>query len=297
MSSVAQALKLDHGAMVALVQEKAGAIAKEAAAARSETIDGVHDLRVASRRMRAVLKEFRPLVPEAIMTPYENRMRAVTQALGRPRELDVMTVLVKQYRKGSTGPWRCAAENAIDQLKARRSETSAGCHEAAALVTCDGHTAELAGVLGALAESDLSAMPPANEVLWERYKKLRTHYLEWHLHKDGPELHQVRIRQKKLRYACEIFQTLFGSGMSKRLKKLTEMHEVLGTWNDCRVMALELIALEGAAPYDAVQGYPLMREAFEQEGRRHRRAYEKLAADYFGKKGRKKFKKHVKQAG
>lgn len=295
--SVVQSMKLDHDTAMRVVREKAAAMSRQVEAVRQQKIDGVHDMRVASRRLRAVLKEFKPALPDAALQPFEERVRSITQALGRARELDVMMAMARQYRKNADGPWLRGAESVLAQLGALRARESAHCHRAASLVACDEFRYELSDVLAALHERGMDDLDPANIQLWRRFKRLRKQYLEWNLHKDGPELHRVRITQKKLRYACELYQPLFGPEFAQLLKKLTTLHEVLGTWNDCRVLCDEIVQREQTAPYRAAQGYPLMREAFEQEGRDQRRAYEDLAGKFFGPRGRDKFKTYVKDAG
>jgi CHAD domain-containing protein len=56
----------------------------------SEDIEAVHDMRVASRRLRAALSIFASAFPERDFTRFEREVKMVTRALGSARDLDVM---------------------------------------------------------------------------------------------------------------------------------------------------------------------------------------------------------------
>ncbi len=55
-----------------------------------ETVEPVHKMRVASRRLRAALSVFAPAFPSNSFTKFENEIKLVTDALGAARDLDVM---------------------------------------------------------------------------------------------------------------------------------------------------------------------------------------------------------------
>ena len=57
---------------------------------RGEDIEAVHDMRVASRRLRAALDVFRPAFHGQQFNRFEREIKAVTDALGEARDLDVM---------------------------------------------------------------------------------------------------------------------------------------------------------------------------------------------------------------
>lgn len=288
--SVSQRMKLNQDEISRAIRDQAAILGRQADAVRRGEPGGVHDMRVASRRLRAMLSEIRPMVAGDALVPFERSVRAVTGSLGVARELDVMTAMLGAYGKNVDGPWRLAADDAGRQIGVLRGKASQECREAVKIVACDEFRYAFSAALAAVDEGDADTLEDAPEKLRARYKKLRKRYLEWNAHPDGEDLHRVRVAQKKLRYACEFYAPLFGADFTKTLKKLTALHEVLGVWHDCHVMCEALVGLEKSADYRAAQGYPLMREAFEKEGRARQRAWQDLARDYFGKKGRDKFK-------
>src|SRR5688500_4243658 len=59
-----------------------------------EAVEAVHDLRVASRRLRAFGVTFRELIPEKTRRRLEKTLKRVTRAVGAQRDLDVQLELV-----------------------------------------------------------------------------------------------------------------------------------------------------------------------------------------------------------
>ena len=61
----------------------------EAAASGGADMDAVHDMRVASRRLRESMRLLAPLYPPAAFSAWYKRVRRVTRALGPVRDSDV----------------------------------------------------------------------------------------------------------------------------------------------------------------------------------------------------------------
>ena len=62
--------------------------------------EGVHDMRVASRRLRAALELFRDVFPKRRLKPLLGDVKRLADALGRVRDLDVMVDRLEQDRTG-----------------------------------------------------------------------------------------------------------------------------------------------------------------------------------------------------
>ncbi|HXG24336.1 MAG TPA: CHAD domain-containing protein [Chthonomonadales bacterium] len=57
---------------------------------KAEDIEALHDMRVASRRLRAAIAIFAPAFRDPQFTRFEREVKALTDALGKARDLDVM---------------------------------------------------------------------------------------------------------------------------------------------------------------------------------------------------------------
>lgn len=223
-----------------------------AAAARAHEVEGVHDLRVASRRLRAALRACRPLVLPGRLDAAAETARAITRALGRPRELDVMLGMLAEEEARAAGPWREAAHGIALALHARRANACADCEAAADLAE------QLA--LPALAAPDLA--PDADVAGYARaelargQRRLRKAHRRWRKRARPEDLHRVRVALKKVRYVCELFAP-WCPALAEAVDAIKEAQELLGHWNDCRVLLAELADLPvdaaGAAPLALVQ--------------------------------------------
>jgi CHAD domain-containing protein len=105
----------------------------------TEDIERVHDMRVATRRLRAVLEIYAPCFPKAALRPALADVKALADALGERRDPDVLLDRLDTL-EGSLDPADAAG---IEAFAARaRAEQAAG-------------NAELARALAVAEESDL----------------------------------------------------------------------------------------------------------------------------------------------
>ncbi len=105
---------------VDVVTRQAGLMrANLAAAVDGRDPEGVHDMRVASRRLRASLAVLETWLPEGDLGRVEPGLRAITRALGAVREIDVNRALLARLRVRAT-PARSIAIEDVDARLARR---------------------------------------------------------------------------------------------------------------------------------------------------------------------------------
>jgi CHAD domain-containing protein len=100
-------------------EQRAKIFAHVASAVDGRDPEGVHDMRVATRRMRAALKLFEPWLDPGDVARVGPAVRTLTRALGRVRELDVLRLrLAGLAAQGSAQ--RALAIESIDARLARR---------------------------------------------------------------------------------------------------------------------------------------------------------------------------------
>ena len=91
-------------------------IAKEEGTLKGEDIEYLHDMRVASRRVQAVLKIFRAVFPKNMYNDEYAQVRLLIRSLGAIRDYDVFIEKLEKLREISE-----AADNrAIDMLIVRK---------------------------------------------------------------------------------------------------------------------------------------------------------------------------------
>ena len=87
-------------------------------------IDRVHDMRVATRRLRAALEVFEPCFPQK---PYRQALREVKRladGLGERRDRDVAIAALRGFNDQMPAPDRRGVESLIDRLRDEQAEAN-----------------------------------------------------------------------------------------------------------------------------------------------------------------------------
>jgi CHAD domain-containing protein len=226
--------------------------ANEGCARLGQDSEGVHQVRVGVRRLRALVGAYR----REIAVEFGNYLA---------RELDWL-----QTQCGAARDWDVFIAESLERLRARLPgdpAVSAMLRAAAALrdesyvalrATFDEPATEPARLELALMDGSWSAIAEgggasldrpvaefAASVLGRRYKKLRAIGGK---RADLPEqdLHRLRIAGKKLRYTAEFFRSLYAKkSAAKFIAALSDVQDHLGSLNDAMVSQQLLLSLEG----------------------------------------------------
>lgn len=205
--------------------------------------EGVHQMRVALRRLRSALGLFAPMLREAVTMPLVEELRWLNGPLGRKRDLDV-------FLAETLAPLRRELDDvkALQHLRIILEDHRAAAQVALASALQSPRLAALR--LGfarladrvmdgsALADADLAGMPAerfAAQMLRKRRKKVKALGMQ-HAELPIESLHELRIRAKKLRYAAEFFRPLFSRKDTRRfIAALSRLQDCLGALNDADV--------------------------------------------------------------
>jgi CHAD domain-containing protein len=85
-------------------------------------IERVHDMRVASRRLRAVLEIFAPCFPRAPFKSVLTDVKALADALGERRDPDVHIDAMDAFAKKVTATQRPGVERLLERQRERQAE-------------------------------------------------------------------------------------------------------------------------------------------------------------------------------
>lgn len=206
--------------------------------------DAIHDMRVATRRIRTTLQAFEGagVFPEKTLLSLHRRLSKVAHELGEVRDLDIQLGRVRGW-VGSDGGRERDLEPLRDTLASHRL---AGYERLVGQLGKAKHT-RLVGDLASFTRQGLA--PGAHEcpltrhyagsIIWPRYEailRFETSIAE----AEPPALHQLRIACKRLRYALEIFAPQLGPGIAPLRKALVAAQGHLGDIQDTTV-ALGLV--------------------------------------------------------
>lgn len=251
----------------------------EAKARSWQDIEGVHQMRVSSRRMRAALSSFRPAVPKALSQRWSKEFGWCAGQLGRARDLDVFIA------EGLAFVQEKLPLPGGDKLLALAEQHRAAAYEAVRAMLDGDRYAELKRDFppwfttpgweqASLAQKQRDRLDMGIvKFARKRLDRLARRVLEVgaDMDRDDPlQLHQLRIECKRLRYATEFFSPVI-PGLDDFIDQLKGLQDPLGVLHDVSVMgSLLKDLLAGQSDLD------VMRYAGGLVGWRARESYELL---------------------
>lgn len=219
------------------LQKNAGNILKRS------NIEDIHDLRVSSRRIRTVLDLFSDYLPDKKRRSWEKDIRAITKSYGNVRDLDVQIDLISEvYESTEDSKIRSGLRRIRLRLKQKRQQKQANTKKTTQMILGSDSINEMnAWVETALEEND-AEVRFSSELYRLGYKQIQTRLDEFLLYEififdpdRVEELHQMRISAKQLRYALEVFSSLYEKKTDFALDIAKQAQEYLGNIHDSDV--------------------------------------------------------------
>jgi CHAD domain-containing protein len=227
--------------------------ANEALVREHASVEGGHQLRVGLRRMRSALSAFRDVLAEDDRRRWTEELRWIATSCGAARDWDVFrTQLLKPLARHVDGdPALSRVTKAADRARAK---AYAEMREVLVSRRMTGSLLEIeewwesgtwAAAMGEWRET------PVREFARVVLRRLNRKVVRLGARLDElPEeqLHELRIRCKKLRYAAEFFRGAFVRKTADAfVASLTDVQDHLGSLNDAAVARQLLGALAGSA--------------------------------------------------
>jgi len=88
-------------------------------------IERVHDMRVATRRLRAALEIFEPCFPPPQHKEVLREVKAVADALGGRRDADVTIAALEHFAEGLAAPDRPGVASLVEKIRAEQAQANA----------------------------------------------------------------------------------------------------------------------------------------------------------------------------
>jgi triphosphatase len=212
---------------------------------KSEDPEGVHQARVALRRMRAAIAIFRAVMPNDELKQLGEEARWLAGEMGPVRDLDVFLgevfapVAQRLAEEGGVSAYRMTAKamQAEERARARRALRSRRFHHWRNGLQ-GWLAADIAPALATAVPSDMTGIlyQPIGDfaagILDKRDRQARRRGR--HLARLAvEERHDLRLILKKLRYAAEFFASAFPHKETARyIKRLARLQDALGYLND-----------------------------------------------------------------
>jgi CHAD domain-containing protein len=218
-----------------------------------EDIEALHDMRVATRRMRSAFRVFGRFFQPRAVAPFRKGLKRTGRALGRVRDLDVFRAKIHAYLATLPEAQQDSLDKLLATLEAQRQVDRErmlaylDSPKYEQFKTRFGEFVETEGIGSLPTDLDDSEPRPyrvrhvAPMVIYERLAAMRA-YDEWVTISNPPleRLHALRIACKRLRYTLEFFREVLGPDTKSLVQEIVTVQDHLGELQDA-VVASEIL--------------------------------------------------------
>jgi len=206
----------------------------------ADPVEALHDLRVASRRLRAFVDVFEPLVDPETGKRAKKHLRHITRAVRLARDWDVQMAMVR-HRMAHTESEieQIALEDLLAMIAKRRQRELKVARRRLRKLDMGDVNLTLCALLG----MTMSALPRASDggsrYLWQLVKPFalpQASSVEKPQSDNPRALHDFRIQMKKLRYALELIEPALGSSFQRLYAPVEDLQDLLGKHQDLVVL-------------------------------------------------------------
>ena len=245
----------------AILATKAAPLFQLEGAARSGAdADAVHDMRVASRRLREAWRLFSPLYDESASAGWFASIRRVTRTLGPVRDSDVFIEAFSELCEGIGEGGRRAIAFLVGHRLGQRERQLEELNAELARLDLGRARKQFAKLTRTVAKSAHSQRPLADfahAAVAERAAVVFGLQPDALAEENVSLQHALRIDYKRLRYAVEALAPCYGDEFDAIHAVLTAFQDALGDLHD-RHLFLDLVA--------AIESEPAARHAGVSEG-------------------------------
>ena len=212
--------------------------------------EGVHHMRVASRRLRSALSDFKPYLRKGSIPA--SRLKAIAKSLGAVRDEDVVLAALDELRSKADervgqGIEAIAEEHRRQRLQARSTLERTIKASAIAELRADFQARLRAatkipegGLVAEGAHQILTFRQVGARVIGDRLKQINDASDSIYRPLRPKQLHKMRILAKRLRYAVELFAPCWGEEFKKAADEIARLQTSLGELHDCDVWIVNL---------------------------------------------------------
>jgi len=227
-----------------LLRTRARALKRHLPAAAAGDDHGVHQARVATRRLREAMPVLTGGVKHSKAGKASRKIRRLTRALGAVRETDVTLHILAELAQAGNLP-RTAIEEVRAHVIAERDRRRTMMLDRLEHVNVDKLGRRLSSVAEALQQTDSEGW---RDILSTRLLK-RSRRLAERVGEAGQmyapdRLHEVRIAAKKLRYALELAADSRTAGAAALLRPIKRVQDLLGRLHDLQVLQAHLAEVQ-----------------------------------------------------
>ena len=219
-------------------------LAHEQGTRLGQDIEELHDMRVATRRMRAAFEVFGDAFEPKILKTHLKGLKATGRALGQVRDLDVFMEKAQHYLDGLPEGERSGLDPLLHVWQEEREQARTEMNIYLVSDAYQEFKLKFNRFLhtpgdGALAVPQDHPTPYlvreiAPVLIYNRLAAVRA-YASILVHASIEQMHALRIEYKKLRYTVEYFREVLGEESKAVINDIKKLQDHLGDLNDADV--------------------------------------------------------------
>lgn len=221
--------------------------------------EGVHQMRVATRRIRAALLAYKSVFETAERKKLNREFKWLAKVLGRVRDLNVLqhnlngyvdefpadgVLFLDGYQRYLEEQMKVARKQLIDCLSGNRYR------ELKSNFSKMLRRGPSSGMV--ISGGEELICDAARRLLGKQYRRVLLDGRAIMPTSPDVELHALRIDCKHLRYLFEFFRTVYGKSLDPFLKPLKTLQNVLGEFQDAHIATQQLFQYARRGPIQAV---------------------------------------------
>lgn len=204
-------------------------------------IEGVHQMRVAIRRLRSALRDFAPLLKQPPSKRVRNELKQLADALGAVRDQDVAILALETLQSAAeTDLTKAGVGRFLQERNDLRAAARLNLTETLAGDRLENLRERFAAAIDKAAKPKkskriVSFSEAGRQVVAASLRELLDLGASLYEPFEIEELHEMRIAAKRLRYGIELFVHCWGARIAPFADEIAEMQSFLGEVHDCDI--------------------------------------------------------------
>jgi len=204
----------------------------------SDDIEAVHDMRVATRRLRSALRDFAPVLRKSPLKNVNKNLKRLADSLGAARDLDVAIVaLEKLHTKAGDEAVKAGIQKLVDEKREKRRGAQLDLMQMLAVSRIEDLQKIFYGAVEKASRPKKSSKPisftnAGRDAVFESLQEFCNLSASLYAPHQIKRLHKLRISAKRLRYAIELFTACWGKHIEPFAEEIAEMQSYLGEVHD-----------------------------------------------------------------
>lgn len=211
-------------------------------------MEGVHDMRVASRRLRSLVRDFSPYFRNRKLRRSMNALKSIADALGSVRDQDVALRALEKLATEAPPEIAAGIEQFANERRLKQEQARSSLEEALTEAALDKLQKEFNVALEhglrvsrnrrnkgdeQKSADGISFRQAGRERLLAGLQELQDLSKSLYRPLKSRPLHQMRLAAKRLRYALELFAPCWSEPLAPLAKEIAKLQTTLGELHDC----------------------------------------------------------------